>query len=165
MAMHKINILFVGLVLSSSFSFGQSLGDVARTQRENQSDTSTAQPAKVITNDDLGTQSSDSSHTKTKEKKDPKPDQKAAKFEKDGERTKNAILAQKTRITNLQAQIDKLRASIRYVEVGVPYNENQLKKQQAADRMQEQLGQENQKLVNMQEAARHAGFGSVVYNP
>jgi len=164
MAIRRITALFIGLALSSAFFFGQSLGDAARSQRQKQGDNSTSQP-KVITNDDLDTQSSDSSHNKTKEKKDPKPGQKEEAFEKNAEHTKAAILAQKTRITNLQAQIDKLRASIRYIEVGVPYNENQLKKQQAADRMQEQLGQENQKLAAMQEAARKAGFGSVVYDP
>src|SRR5690242_4263198 len=120
MAIRKISALTVGLVLLSVSAFGQSLGDVARTQRQKQGDAPTDQTTKVITNDDLGTQSSDSSHAKTKDKKDPKPGQKEEKFEKDAERTKAAILAQKTRITNLQVQIDKLRASIRYVEVGVP---------------------------------------------
>ena len=165
MAIRKITALLVGLSLSGASSLGQSLGDVARVQRQKQGDSSTNQPAKVITNDDLGTQSTDPSHAKTKDKKDSKPDQKEEAFEKNAERTKAAILAQKTKITSLQAQIDKLRASIHYVEVGVPYNEYQLKKQQAADRMQEQLGQENQKLAAMQEAARKAGFGSVVYDP
>jgi len=163
MEIRKIAVLFGGLILLSVSVHGQSLGDVARTERQKQ-DPSPNQP-KVITNDDLGTQSSDSSRNKTKDKKDPKPGQKEEAFEKNAERTKASILAQKTRITNLQAEIAKLRASIRYVEVGVPYNENQLKKQQAADRMQEQLGQENQKLAAMQEAARKAGFGSVVYDP
>ena len=165
MVTHRITSFLVVLALSGAFCLGQSLGDVARTERQKQADASTNQTPKVITNDDVSTQSVDSTKTKTKEKKDPKTGQKEEKFEKDAERTKAAILAQKTRITNLQAQIYKLRASIRYVEVGVPYNENQLKKQQAADRMQEQLGQENQKLQAMQEAARHAGYGNVVYKP
>ena len=165
MEIRKIAALFGGLILLSVSVHGQSLGDAARSQRQKQGDNSTSQP-KVITNDDLGTQSSDSSRNKTnKDKKDPKPGQKEEAFEKNAERTKASILAQKTRITKLQAEITKLRASIRYIEVGVPYNENQLKKQQAADRMQEQLGQENQKLAAMQEAARKAGFGSVVYDP
>jgi predicted RNase H-like nuclease (RuvC/YqgF family) len=165
MTIRKFIALVAGLVFLGGPLFGQSLGDVGRAQRQKQGDASTSQPAKVITNDDLGTSSSDSSHTRTKEKKDPKPEQKEEKFEKDAEHTKAAILAQKIKITNLQAEIEKLRASIRYIETGVPSNENQLKKQQAADHMQEQLRQENQRLAAMQEAARRAGFGSVVYDP
>lgn len=166
MAIRKTAALFVGLVILTAAALGQSLGDVARTQQQKQNDSPTTQTPKVITNDDLDTPDSEPPHVKTKakEKKEPKPGQKEAQFEKAAARTKAAILAQKTRISNLQAQIDKQRASIRYIEVGVPY-ENQLKKQQAADRMQQQLEQENQKLQAMQEAARHAGFGNVVYNP
>ena len=122
---------------------------------------------KVITNDDLAPQTSDpiAPHAKTPDTKSPKPGQDEAAFAKKAEQTKTAILAQKSRIKGLQTQIEKTRASIHYVEVGVPYNQNQLQKQQAADRMQEQVDEEIKRLAVMQEAARRAGFGSVVYDP
>src|ERR1041385_4254120 len=69
MTIRKFIALVAGLVFLGGPLFGQSLGDVGRAQRQKQGDASTSQPAKVITNDDLGTSSSDSSHTRTKEKK------------------------------------------------------------------------------------------------
>ena len=92
-------------------------------------------------------------------------DQETAAFARKAEKAKTAILAQKARIKSMQTQIAKMRASIRYVETGVPLNQNQMQKQQAADRMQEQLDGEVKKLEAMQEAARRAGFGTVVYDP
>ena len=147
--------------------YGQSLADAARQERQKDVAKDSATAPKVITNDDLTTSTASQTipRSKTAPNRASKADQEAAKFDRNAEKAKAAILAQETRIKSLQAQIDKMRASVRYVETGVPLNQVQLQKQQTADHMQEQLNLEVKHLEAMQEAARRAGFGSVVYNP
>jgi hypothetical protein len=76
----------------------------------------------------------------------------------------------RTGIASLKSQIDKLDASIHFVQAnlytnGVEYNQYQPRKQQQLKQMQAQLAEEQQKLEEMQEAARKAGFGNAVYDP
>jgi len=161
-------ILLLLICASCTIGHAQSLADTARQERDKEAAKESATTPKVITNDDLGS-STPAQHTtgpKNSNNKDlNKADQETAAFAKNAEKTKAAILAQETRIADLKTQIAKLRASIRYVETGVPLNQNQLQKQQAADGMQQKLDNEVKKLDAMKEAARRAGFGSVVYQP
>ena len=76
----------------------------------------------------------------------------------------------KAAIAGLEAQIDKVNASVHYVVAneyynGVQYNEAQAKKQQQVEQMRAQLVEQKKKLETMQEAARQAGMGSAVYDP
>ncbi len=162
-----LSAVLITVVFCAISGYGQSLADAARQERQKDTAKDSAVAPKVITNDDLTT--SAPNHTIPRTKTDPyrasKADQEAARFDRNAEKAKAAILAQETRIKSLQTQIDKMRASIRYVETGVPLNQVQMQKQQTADHMQEQLNLEVKHLEAMQEAARRAGFGSVVYNP
>ena len=161
--------LFFGALISAALTcHGQSLADAARQAREKEAAKDPTAATKVITNDDLDPTSVSTKPAQAAKKSAPtssKAAQDEAAFERNAEKTKAAILAQETKIKGLQAEIEKMRASIRYIETGVPANQNQLQKQQAADRMQERLDDENKKLAAMQEAARHAGYGNVVYEP
>src|SRR5207245_4647824 len=83
------------------------------------------------------------------------------------EQWKAQIQAQQDAIASLQSQIDKLNASIHFVEAnryynGVQYNQHQLKKQEQVQQMQKQLEEQKKKLEDMQEGARKAGFGNAV---
>jgi hypothetical protein len=166
--------LVAGALVVSTFAFGQSLGDVARDNREKQkakSASSSAKP-KVITNETLPASP------------DARPSQaeritsQAPQGISDGRQPagpsaaewKSSILQQKNAIAAQQAQIDKLNASIHFVPSGLyanglQYDEYQLKKQQTVARMQEQLEEQKKNLAEMQEAARRAGMGSAVYEP
>jgi hypothetical protein len=86
------------------------------------------------------------------------------------EEWKAAIQSQKAVLDNLQQQIDKLSALIHFVEAnryvnGVQNNQRQAQKQEEVKRLQTQLDEQKQKLADMQEAARKAGFGNGVYDP
>jgi chromosome segregation ATPase len=87
-----------------------------------------------------------------------------------GEERKSKIEAQKNSIASLQSQLDHLNSSIHFAGPNCvanceQYNEQQLKKQDEAERMQKQLDEQKQKLEDMQESARKAGLGSSVYEP
>lgn len=146
----------------------QSPADIARQHRDKEGSKDPSTSPKVITNDDLSPSASEKHTSDVKKSNDrdlSKAHRETAAFAKNAEQTKAAILAQETRIAELQTEIAKMRASIHYVETDVPANQNQLQKQQAANRMQEKLDNEVKKLNEMKEAARRAGFGSEVYEP
>jgi len=80
------------------------------------------------------------------------------------------IEAQKNAITALEGQISTLSDSILYapgncVSGCVEWNERQKQKQDQVEAMKAQLGQLQQHLEEMQEAARQQGYGSAVYEP
>jgi hypothetical protein len=151
--------------------FAQSLGDVARQQKQNSAQTNPA-PKKVITEDDLPTQetiSTGSSDSKvTDASKEEKQGDSTADKLKSADEFKAAIQAQKQNVDLLQKQVDDTKASVHFVEAnrysnGVEHNERQIRKQKEADRLQKQLDEEKSRLQEMQEQARKAGFGSSVY--
>jgi hypothetical protein len=158
-------------VFATGSVFAQSLGEVARQQKQNSAQTKP--PAKkVITEDDLPTQetistgSSDSRATEPS-KEDKQVDSAADKL-KSADEFKAAIQSQKQNVDSLQKQVDDTKASVHFVEAnrysnGVQYNEHQIQKQKEADRLQKQLDEEKSKLQDMQDQARKAGFGSTVY--
>ena len=76
----------------------------------------------------------------------------------------------KNNIASLKSNIDTLTASIQYapgncVSGCVQWNEHQKQKQDQIDAMKVQLEQAEQRLEEMQEAARKQGYGSSVYDP
>jgi len=89
--------------------------------------------------------------------------------ERAAEQWKRQILAQKNKITNLQARIVQLHASIEAASGGVqseyPLNRYQARQLQRAAQIQQQLGCQQRKLEQMQDAARHAGMHTAVYDP
>jgi hypothetical protein len=166
---HKI-IVVIAVLFMVGGCYAQSLADVAREQRLKQAK---AVPAahKVITNEDIPeSANSDSTSTSVIEEHDAAPATPASNDIHAGEEWKSKIEAQKNSIASLQSQLDHLNSSIHFAGPNCvanceQYNEQQLKKQDEAERMQKQLDEQKQKLEDMQESARKAGLGSSVYEP
>jgi hypothetical protein len=165
-------------LLMSSAAYGQSLGDIARANREKQNaeNPSAAQP-KVITNANLpkdpdanqvpaeaqpGTNAGNTAA-------DHRSAQQRLAEQRAADQWKRQILAQKNKTATLQARIDELNASIRSAGGSVqsegPYNRHQARQLQRVAQFQRQLDEQTMKLDQMQEAARHAGMHTVVYDP
>jgi ubiquinone biosynthesis protein UbiJ len=161
----RLCFAFGVLVLLASTSFGQSLGDVARELRQKQSQSPQKAP-EVITNDDLPQHGEDDDIASANPQNSP-----SLPFgSKSAEQWKAEIAAQRNVIASLQSHIDKLNNSIHFASAAcvyhcVEHNENQLKKQDEVQRLQEQLNQAKARLDQMQEQARHEGFGNAVYEP
>jgi chromosome segregation ATPase len=169
MASRKITFLFGGLVFLSIPLFAQSLGDVARQQRQKQND-KPAGSHKVITDEDMPTHPADADTDKVSDKAASEHPDAPINTETNSEELKARCVEIKQAIKDYQAQLDQLRASTKFVEAnryvnGVQYNQHQLAKQQEADRMEKRLEQMKAKLADLQERARKAGFGSSVYDP
>jgi hypothetical protein len=174
MALKKGRVLLLGVMVSIlTASYAQEpLGDVARKQREKLKTSSAPQaPQKVITDDDMPEHplAADESSSATKDVSS-EPASPSISKEASAQMVKNAILAQKNVIKNLQVQCDRLSDSIHYVQAnlytnGTEYNRYQQQKQQQLDGLRKQLDREKKKLEDAQEAARKAGFGNSVYDP
>lgn len=182
----KFGVFLSSLVfLAATASYGQSLGDVARENRQKQQakdkdkdktkkDDSASH--KVITNEDIperedsASESEEVSASHDDDRPGDSSGRSASAVGQSGEQWKAAIQAQKDAIAAMQDQLDKLNASVHFVEAnrytnGVQYNQVQLEKQKQAQQMQKQLDEQKKKLEDMQEAARTAGYGSTVYDP
>jgi hypothetical protein len=169
MPVHKTALLSALMFLAASV-YGQSLGDVARQQRQKPAQKSPA-PRKVITDDDMPSHP-DKTEESSAKTSSPSVSQErpAINSSSNGEQLKAAFSARKQQIKDFEQQLDRVRASVHYVEANgytnaVQYNQNQLRKQQEADRMQKQLDDAKKDLQTTQDAARKAGFGSSVYDP
>ena len=166
-----LKILPIALLMSSVV-YGQSLGDVARENREKQkakNASSTAKP-KVIANEDLPKNPDADAGPRESGGKLEAASPKAPSGGQSAEQWKRQILAQKSAIATQQAQIDKLNDSIHFVVAseyanGLQYNQHQVKKQERVAQMQQQLEEQKKNLAEIQEAARRAGMGSAVYDP
>lgn len=168
---HKI-VVVAGVVLSVvAVSYGQSLGDVARQQRQKQQAKDAHATRKVVTNEDIPEQAeSASSTTVTTDDHQNAPAAPASNDTHAGEQWKAKIEEQRSSVASLQSQIDKLNSSIHFaggncVANCVQYNERQVQKQEEVQRMQKQLDEEKKRLEDLQESARKAGLGSSVYEP
>ncbi|MFY9843784.1 MAG: hypothetical protein ACLP0H_06140 [Terriglobales bacterium] len=180
-------------VVISSAVYGQSLGDIARENRDKQaaedaSSLSTAKP-KVITNKDLpkdpnanpgpsATSAAPSgastvANHKTVESRAAEHQAAERQFaeqrlaeERAAEQWERRILAQRTKVAAMQARVDQLHAALRYESGSAqsegPYNSRQLHQ---VVQIQQQLNEQKRKLDQMQEAARHAGMHTAVYDP
>jgi len=164
--------VFLFLFLLACASYGQSLGDVAREQRQKQQAKDSKAAAKVVTNDEIpeSPDASSSSSDDTDGAPESSTPGASSAGKKTAEQWKVEITVRKARIAALQSHVDKLNDSVHFVEAnryynGVQYNQYQLKKQQEAQRLQKQLETEKKALEDAQESARKAGFGSAVYDP
>ncbi len=169
----KIGVCFpLVFLLLACVSQAQSLGDVARQQRQKQQTKDPNATHKVVTNDEIP-ESPDAS-VDSSDNAEGAPESSAPVASTSGKKTaeqwKTEIQARKARIAAIQSQVDKLNNSVHFVEAnrytnGVQYNQYQLKKQQEAQRLQKQLDGEKKQLDDAQESARKAGFGTAVYDP
>jgi predicted RNase H-like nuclease (RuvC/YqgF family) len=147
-------------------SHGQSLGCVARQQRQNEQLKKDQPAPKVITNEDLPEHAEEASDSEKAQLSHSSP----RKSSKSPAQWKSEIEAQERSIAALQNQMAKLNSSIRFATVGSSYyaaqrNERQEQKQEQVQHMQEQLAQQRQRLEDLQEAARKDGYGNAVWEP
>jgi hypothetical protein len=177
-----LKIAAIALLLSPA-AYAQSLGDVARENREKkQSEDASAAPPKVITNKDLpkdpdANQGSPEAKSETDaaasgqaaDRMAQRSAQQRAAEQRAAEQWKRQILAQKTRMAALQRRIDQLHASIQSAGGSVlyesPINQYQARQMERLAQMQLQLDDQKVKLDQMQEAARRAGMRAAVYDP
>lgn len=180
-------------VLATSFVYAQSLGDIAReNQAKKAAETSSATPPKVITNKDLpkspdagqGPSQSppapaieanrqaadhDAQTRGAQQRADQRAVQQRLAERRATDQWKRQILAQQTTMANLQARIDQLHASIQAQNGSVqsegPFNRYQARQLQQVGQIQRRLDEQRAKLDQMQDAARHAGMNSAVYDP
>ncbi|HKM47367.1 MAG TPA: hypothetical protein VJX69_07250 [Terriglobales bacterium] len=175
-------------LLMSPATYGQSLGDTARENRDKREAEEAAGTApKVITNKDLpkdpnanpdspgtkpgaGTPASSASDGSAEQRSaDQRSVQQRLAEQRAGDQWKRQILAQKNRMVNLQARIDQLYASIQSaggsVQYESPVNRYQARQLQRVAQLQQQLDEQKWKLDQMQEAAQRAGMHSAVYDP
>lgn len=79
------------------------------------------------------------------------------------------IVQLKHSIASLQKQIEAVESSIRFAggnyEHHVLYNNRQRQKEQQVENLKSQLEQQQKRLEDMQEEARHQGYSSAVYDP
>ena len=172
------------LFLTGGAGYSQSLGDAARENREKKAAETSTTPPKVITNADLPKNPNGSTGATeennmpaTPSPADAAASRKAAEQRADDQRAahhwKKQILAQKNTMANQQARIDKLRASLHFFDRNYYYdyygrvedNRRQAQRMERLKQMEQQLDQQKQKLEEMQEAARHAGMHTAVYDP
>jgi hypothetical protein len=157
------------VLLTGTAALGQSLGDVAREQRQKEQAANGQTAPKVYTNEDLGEPPDGLAQKSGGSTKQTDPHAKPL-GSKTAEQWKAEIAAQKAAIANLQNQIQKVNSSIRFAQTaatwnGVRRNERQEQKMDDVQQMQQQLAEEQKSLEEMQESARREGFGSSVYEP
>lgn len=176
-----LKILAGGLLLNFAAYAQQSLGDIARENRDKQAaeQASGVQP-RVITNKDLpqGSDLPSVDPSTLPPAKSPmasngmdqyrSPEQRMAE-QRMGEQWRGRIEAQQSRIDNLQARIDRLNAAIRAtggtVQYDQPHSRYEAMAQERVAEMQRQLDEQRFRLEQMQEAARRAGMHTSVYDP
>jgi hypothetical protein len=171
--------VFATALALSSPAYGQSLGDVARENREKQNAEDAASPApkpKVITNADLPKDpdaGAPDPHARPSGKADPHSDQRhsvqqTGAQQHAADQWKRQILAEKNRLISLQERMDQLNASIHSVGTAQTDGLNSRDQARQLDRLvqvQQQFNEEKRKIEQMQDDARRAGMHSAVYDP
>ncbi|MGA9529741.1 MAG: hypothetical protein WBS24_16635 [Terriglobales bacterium] len=164
---------------SGQSSSARSLGDIAReNQARKAAQASSSAEPKVITNSDLP--KNPDGYTTPTVKQMQKSPATAANAAADRQRAvelraaaqwRQRILTQENKVANLQERVDRMRAEIRFMNQNsdygsaVAYNRGQARQMERLQEAQSQLNQQKQRLDQMQEAARHAGMHSAVYDP
>jgi len=156
----------------------QSLGEIARQYREKlQADQAAGKGPKVYTNQDIppadqvGTPEPPAERSARPRYQafdnhsvDRSYTQQPAPWE-----WRRNIVMQQNRVAGLQTRIDRLNGMLHSpygtAQYEGPYNRNQMRAQERLGDLQQALDVERRKLDAMQEAARHAGMQSSVYEP
>jgi hypothetical protein len=166
----KKGIWMTGLVISlGALCYSQSLGEVAREERQKREAKKALGTPKVITNEDLPEHpNSDDSAATSQASSEIAPSRPMGS--KPAEQWKAEIAAQRKALDALQSQIDRLNSSIHFapgtcVRNCAQWNEQQIQKQDQVQHRQAELEQQKKKLEDMQEAARKEGYGNAVYEP
>jgi hypothetical protein len=168
---HKF-LLVLAIAMGVNAAHGQSLGDIARANREKQGSAPPAAQPAVVTTDDLeaGADGKAAQHPVAKVSKvaaHSRGEQDAID-PKEAARWRKQIVAQEDKIATLQGKIDELNASIHpagSAQFNGPYNKYQTTQMQRLADVQLQMDEQKKKLVEMQEEARKAGMHTTVYDP
>ena len=163
-----LKILTIGLLLPLPV-YAQSLADVARENRDAKAthDATGVKP-KVITNQDLG----ESPEGKPELGMPPRSrtaanttDTNISSNTQHSEQWKKQIKEQETKIANLQARLDQIDAALRANRNAQgAYNRYQTAQQDKAAQLQLEIDEQRKKLDEMEDAARHSGPRSSVYD-
>jgi len=166
----------LAIVTFSLASHAQSLGALARQQKESKSQKSESQPSsttkKVYTDENIRKSESTDDRKAAVTAKRPgfAPDKEKAQPASPADQLRAKIQKQKDLIAALQERIDKLQASVNYVQnnrniyTNAPeYNQRQHQKELLAERLKAELEQQKAELNDLQDTARQQGFGNSVY--
>lgn len=178
---------FAIALLLNGASFGQSgqqsLGDVARANREKlAAQEATGKTPRVITNKDLPAdppevqEASAEPMTMVSGVNRPSEERSSDRSfarqnfadQRAGEQWRGRIREQESRVADLQARIDQMKALMHRggsAEFEGPSNRYQARAMQHVAQMQEMLDRQKEKLSMMQDAARRAGMHTSVYDP
>jgi hypothetical protein len=166
--------MFAIAFLLSAAAFGQSLGDVARANRDQQQAQQAAGTTpKVITNADLPSAPSDTPPSDvpprpTNRASDRKLAQDQVAQQRIAQQWRARILAQKNKVAELQARVDRMNAAL-HPAGGVVYDNpssrSQARQMENLAQMQQTLDQQKQQLSALQDEARRAGMHTSVYDP
>jgi len=181
--MHRmfLKIFAIALWINVAAYGQQSLGDIARQYRDKLAAEEAAGNApKMYTNQDIPA----AAQVGTPEPVDAQSEQRARAMnrmfddrfaerrfaeQRAASQWRRNILIQENRVAGLQARIDQLNAMIHSpygtAQYDGPYNRYQVRARQALEQMQRQLDHQQMRLEDMQDAARHAGMQSSVYDP
>jgi hypothetical protein len=172
--MLRVPAIFAIALLLNAAAFGQSLGDVARANREQQQAQQAAGTTpKVISNADLPSDPSDTTVSDVPPRplnraSDQKPAQNQLAQQRIAQQWRARILAQKNKVAELQARVDRLNAAL-HPAGGVVYDNPssryQARQMENLTQMQQMLDRQKQQLANMQDQARRAGMHTAVYDP
>jgi hypothetical protein len=181
--------IFAIAVLLSAAAYAQSLGEIARENKEKQAaaDSTTAKP-KVITNQDLGegpegrpdlrvtrpapgsgyarAWSQGSGQASTGQGWARQGMGQQAMGGQHGEQMRQQIQEQESRVASLQARIDQMNASVHSSGASTQgaYSRSQSWQLERAAQMQRQLDEQKQRLEMMEEQARRVGPHSSVFD-
>jgi hypothetical protein len=162
----------------------QSLADIARANQQKKAAEGSTTPPKVITNADLPKNPDGYTGPPANQVQDSTPasgdtlarkqaSQQQARDQHAAAQWKQQIMAQTNRVAIIETRINRLRAQIYLVDpnayydysAGTAYNAAQARQIQLLKDMEDQLRAQRQRLEAMQEAARHAGMQTTVYDP
>lgn len=161
------------LVLASVAVYGQSLGDVARETRQKQA--AATAPPKVITDSDLVPGADEANVPGKAQPASGKPGIRNAAAinapdSRAAEQFRKQILVQKRTVETLEKRLARFQALLSTVDAdaisrGEIFNRNQALQHERIAQVQEQLGEQRARLLEMQEEARRAGMHTQVYDP
>jgi hypothetical protein len=147
---------------------------LARQQRQQKEQSKaapgkSAKPSKVITNEEIPEHAGGTSTTAAHSVERTSAPDSSSGPKLSSEQWRSQIVTQKNQLASLQRQVDDLNESVRFAPACVAncvgWNERQREKQQQAERMQAQLGEQKRRLEDTQDAARKQGYGSSIYDP
>ena len=165
-------------LLASVAVYGQSLGDVARENREKKADAAATAPPKVITDADLEKEAQAPEEPGTSARAQAASSRKTgtgkvavtSPLDPRAEQWRRQILAQKRTIATLEKRLARFQASLSAMDASAISRGEILSRNQALERerlaqVQEQIEEQRAKLLEMQEEARRAGMHTLVYDP